>query len=261
MNGGGSSGRRASIAVRNTILIIDDDPDVIEMTQSLLEPRGYRILSSPDGEDGYWQARTKEPDLIICDLLLPRGHGFELLQKVRSRKSLETVPVVLITAVYKGQQYKEQGQQYGASAFLEKPLIPETLLALVHRLLPLPGKAPQGSTDKLEQEIAKLRADYLSKLPAVIDWISNRCHTLLNDQWDAEGAELLHRATHRMIGSGKNLKLDHISDAASQMELFLDGLLEQGAPPTPQERERLEHLLADLCSAATLQAGKPAGNA
>ncbi len=247
--------------MKNTVLVIDDDPAIIAMMQSLLAPRGYQIIWAHDGQDGYWLARTKEPGLIICDLLLPRGTGFEVMEKVRAREALQSTPVILITAVYKSRQYKAKGRQYGVSAFLEKPLVPETLIPLVQRLLPLPVQASPRSEDELEQKIERLRIDYLSKLPAVVDWITNRCHTLLNQHWDTEEARLLHHAAHRMIGCGRNLNLDRMSDAAQRMEYFLDNLLETGGEPTEDERTQLETLLVDLSSAVILETSKPAGTA
>jgi len=246
--------------VNRSVLIIDDDEMTVELLRSLLAPDGYEVISATEGQEGYWMARTKGPGLIICDLLLPTGHGFEFLQQLKANNELNHIPVILITGIYRGAQYKAEGMRYGASAFFEKPLPQDRLIAEIHRLLPPAKKSPRRSQDALEKDIARLRAEYLSKLPAVIDWISNRCETLLNDQWDISSARLLHQAAHRMIGSGRNLRLDLVSDAARQMELFLDSLLEQGLAPTDEERGRLKHLLTDLCEAAQRQTGA-AGNA
>lgn len=241
--------------MNNTVLIIDDDTTVIEMIQVLLTQQGYQVLTALDGQDGYWIARTKVPGLIICDLLLPRGHGFDLIQKIKGKKSLQAIPVILITAVYKGHHYKVKGKNYGAAAFIEKPLDPDVLVDTVRRLLPLPGDAPRSSDEQLDKQLARLRAEYISKLPAVIDWITNHCDMLLNGDWDVGAARMLHQASHRLIGSCKNLKLGSLGEAAHRMESLLDALLERGTAPTIAERGQLENLLTDLGAAVNDQTG------
>ncbi len=98
----GKSGARhpeqAAKSVRR-ILIIEDDPFSLELYTILLEAGGYIILPATDGEQGLAMARREQPDLIICDIILPKLGGCEVVRRLRSDPVLSQVPVIAVTAL------------------------------------------------------------------------------------------------------------------------------------------------------------------
>jgi len=123
-----------------TILVVDDEPRIVRLVRSNLEPAGYKILTAADGEQGLRMAEMHDPDLIILDIMMPGMDGWEVCRRVRE---FSTVPIVMLTA--KGdEQDKVKGLEIGADDYLPKPFgIPE-LLARVRAVLrraKLPGES------------------------------------------------------------------------------------------------------------------------
>jgi two-component system KDP operon response regulator KdpE len=123
-----------------TILVVDDEPRIVRLVRSNLEPAGYKILTAADGEQGLRMAEMHDPDLIILDIMMPGMDGWEVCRRVRE---FSTVPIVMLTA--KGdEQDKVKGLEIGGDDYLPKPFgIPE-LLARVRAVLrraKLPGES------------------------------------------------------------------------------------------------------------------------
>jgi DNA-binding response OmpR family regulator len=123
-----------------TILVVDDEPRIVRLVRSNLEPAGYKILTAADGEQGLRMAEMHDPDLIILDIMMPGMDGWDVCKRVRE---FSTVPIVMLTA--KGdEQDKVKGLELGADDYLPKPFgIPE-LLARVKAVLrrsKLPGES------------------------------------------------------------------------------------------------------------------------
>lgn len=123
-----------------TILVVDDEPRIVRLVRSNLEPAGYKLLTAADGEQGLRMAEMHDPDLIILDIMMPGMDGWEVCRRVRE---FSTVPIVMLTA--KGdEQDKVKGLEMGADDYLPKPFgIPE-LLARVRAVLrraKLPGES------------------------------------------------------------------------------------------------------------------------
>ena len=123
-----------------TILVVDDEPRIVRLVRSNLEPAGYKILTAADGEQGLRMAEMHDPDLIILDIMMPGMDGWDVCKRVRE---FSTVPIVMLTA--KGdEQDKVKGLEIGADDYLPKPFgIPE-LLARVRAVLrraKLPGES------------------------------------------------------------------------------------------------------------------------
>jgi two-component system KDP operon response regulator KdpE len=123
-----------------TILVVDDEPRIVRLVRSNLEPAGYKLLTAADGEQGLRMAEMHDPDLIILDIMMPGMDGWEVCRRVRE---FSTVPIIMLTA--KGdEQDKVKGLEIGADDYLPKPFgIPE-LLARVRAVLrraKLPGES------------------------------------------------------------------------------------------------------------------------
>lgn len=122
------------------ILIVDDDPDLVEAVSMLLEAEGMEPLAAYGGEEGLEAARTQNPDLIVLDIMMPDKDGYAVAKELAADDKLSELPVIMLTAVtdYVGEtSYSHQsGKELVADDFFEKPVEPK---ALVKRILELVG--------------------------------------------------------------------------------------------------------------------------
>ena len=119
---------------RVTILIIEDDPDIVELLQYNLEREGYAVLTSSNGEFGLGDAIARPPALILLDLMLPGMNGLEVCRKLKAREETRDVPVIMLTA--KGEEADiVSGLEIGADDYVTKPFSPRELVARVRAVL------------------------------------------------------------------------------------------------------------------------------
>ena len=117
------------------LLIIDDEKDLVETIKSSLVPRGYDVVSAFDGEEGLRKAEESEPDLIICDVKMPKLDGWEVLKRIRQNHS-RWVPVIMLT-VLKELSDVRKGYEYEADYYIGKPFKIEDLLNGIRIILSL----------------------------------------------------------------------------------------------------------------------------
>jgi signal transduction histidine kinase/DNA-binding response OmpR family regulator len=117
------------------IVLADDNADMREYVRDLLSPL-YRIEAVPDGERALQAARHTRPDLILCDIMMPRVDGLAVLKALRADESLREVPVVLLSA-RAGEEARLEGLDAGADDYLVKPFSARELLARIGALLEL----------------------------------------------------------------------------------------------------------------------------
>lgn len=125
-----------------TILIVDDDPEIIESIRMALEHRGYRIIVARDGNAGLIIAERENPDLIILDMMMPKKSGFLVLEKLRTR-SAGLIPTIMITA-NEGSRHRAYAEYLGVRDYLRKPFAMDKLVRSVQQVLegkPLPTDA------------------------------------------------------------------------------------------------------------------------
>ena len=106
-------------SARESILVVDDDPMVIDLVSQLLGEEGYRIDSAGDGRDALEGLKQHLPDVILLDLMMPRMDGFSVLSALQSDATLRDIPVVVLTA-------KSLSQE-------ERKLLKERSLAVIHK--------------------------------------------------------------------------------------------------------------------------------
>lgn len=124
------------------ILLVDDDVNHIVLLKKRLEASGYTALVAHDGVDGLNQAVHQRPDLIITDVLLPRMNGFQLVEQLKSNPETNTIPIIMMSAVYVTDEDMAKGFELGAETYvakadlaLRKPLQEEALLEATAALL------------------------------------------------------------------------------------------------------------------------------
>ncbi len=120
--------------VKENILIVDDEEDVLELVRYNLDKNGYRIETATTGEDALTKARAKLPDLMILDLMLPGIDGLEVCKKLKSDTKTQNIPIIMLSA--KGEEADiVTGLELGADDYVAKPFSPKVLVARVRRIL------------------------------------------------------------------------------------------------------------------------------
>lgn len=115
------------------ILIVDDDPDIIESVRFPLEKKGYDVISARDGNQGLTMAEKESPDLVILDMMMPKRSGFLVLEKLRRTHDVP-IRVIMITA-NEGSRHKAYAEMLGVDDYIRKPFAMDRLVESVDRLL------------------------------------------------------------------------------------------------------------------------------
>lgn len=103
-----------------TVLVIDDEFDVLENIKDILELEGYATLTTLDGQDGIDLAISEKPDLILSDISLPYTNGFDVIKAVKSNPISKVSPFIFLTAKASFES-KQQGMKLGADDYITKP--------------------------------------------------------------------------------------------------------------------------------------------
>ena len=117
-----------------TILIADDDPDILELLEYNLKSDGYKVMTAHNGKKALQFAEDKIPDLIILDVMMPEMDGFETCMRFKQNPKLKEIPVIFLTA--KVEEYSEiAGLDVGADDYITKPIKPRLLLSRIKAVL------------------------------------------------------------------------------------------------------------------------------
>ena len=113
-----------------TILIIEDDDIVRKLVRKILVREGYQVMEASDGNSGTQLAQEKQPDLIICDIMMPQLNGYQVLELLQCNQETEAIPFIFLTAKAE-KQHMRQGMQLGADDYLTKPFTKSELLGAI----------------------------------------------------------------------------------------------------------------------------------
>ena len=117
------------------ILVVDDEPFIVQMVTSRLKAAGYETISASDGEEGLAKAHSENPDLIILDIMMPKMDGFAVCATLKQDERYQKIPVILFTAKA-GEEARQIGlEDCGADDYLPKPFEAQTLLAKISEFL------------------------------------------------------------------------------------------------------------------------------
>jgi two-component system alkaline phosphatase synthesis response regulator PhoP len=121
------------------ILIVDDDPDLLEAVSTILESKGYAVAKAYGGVEGLKKARTEKPDLIVLDVMMPDKDGYAVCRELKADEQYRSIPILLLTAVVSNIPTSKYTQQMGmeteADDFMDKPVEPAELAKRVEALL------------------------------------------------------------------------------------------------------------------------------
>jgi len=116
------------------ILILDDNPENLDLMTYLLDAFGHTTLKAMDGEEGLELARREKPNLILCDLHMPKLDGFEVARQIRRDPQLSEVPLVAVTASAM-QGDLEKVMAAGFNGYITKPIVPEEFVSQAEEFL------------------------------------------------------------------------------------------------------------------------------
>lgn len=233
-----------------TILVIEDEADILDNISELLAGEGYRVVKATTGRSGIEEAHRHEPDLILCDVMMPEVDGHAVLQALRTSDALTAVPFIFLTARTTPDDVRT-GMNLGADDYLTKPFRAVELLDAVASRL----NRQEALRQQQEAEIEKLRADLSQVIPhelrtplsAVVGF-----SRFLLDDWDnlerdtaREMIQHVHEAGHRLERLVENYslfaRLEVLTDDDVHTEL--DGVTPDAAAIVEETARRCAHLL------------------
>ena len=120
---------------KQTILVIDDAPNILELISIILTDAGFNVITAEDGESALEQVYKNKPDLILLDILLPGRTGYEVLEECKKSNDTKDIPIIIITAKSQEDDIK-QALSLGAVDYMKKPISQnEVLIEKVKRAL------------------------------------------------------------------------------------------------------------------------------
>lgn len=125
----------ADVYEGKTILIVDDDPDIVTAITASLADTGATLESAGDGNAAVDIAEKKNPDLVILDIMLPRKSGFLVLERLRQGKRRGEKPRVIMITGNAGRRHKQYAEALGVDEYLNKPFRMDKLLEATEHLL------------------------------------------------------------------------------------------------------------------------------
>ena len=121
------------------ILIVDDDPVLVEATKAVLESKNYQVSAAYDGDEGLEKAKDEKPDMIILDIIMPTKDGFTVCEQLKGDPQLSEIPVLIMTSFAAKKQETNipvsAGLTLEAEDYIDKPVKPDELLNRVEKLL------------------------------------------------------------------------------------------------------------------------------
>ncbi len=187
---------------KSKILVVDDDPEILDMLRLTFEIENYEVIDAVNGKEALDKIKYEEPDVIVLDCMMPEMDGYEVAQKVRESRMSRHTPIIMLTA--KGSvKDKIKGMELGIDDYVVKPFEPDELVARIKMIL--------------HRTSQNLDANPLTKLPgnvSIIKCIENRinantlfavCHIDLrqfkafNDKYGFDAGDQIIFETARML--------------------------------------------------------------
>jgi DNA-binding response OmpR family regulator len=120
--------------VQRKILVVDDEPDLVELVAFNLEAEGYQVITATNGMEALNRARAILPDLIVLDLMLPELDGLSVCEILHRLPSTAPIPIIILTA-WKSEITRVIGLEAGANEYVTKPFSPRELVLRVNKTL------------------------------------------------------------------------------------------------------------------------------
>jgi DNA-binding response OmpR family regulator len=141
-------------SARETILVVDDEEDILLLCRVNLEFQGYRVVTASSGSEGLETARRILPSLVLLDVMMPTMDGWHVLDALKAEEATAPIPVVMLTARVQGQD-QMRGWSGGAADYIMKPFSPVALLETIRNVMH--PADPDESERRRERSMEKLR--------------------------------------------------------------------------------------------------------
>jgi two-component system, OmpR family, alkaline phosphatase synthesis response regulator PhoP len=132
---------------KQTILVVDDEQDLLDLIEYNLKKEGYKVLKAENGQQGIEMAKEHHPNLVLLDIMMPKMDGIQVCEKMRANPDLKSIPVIFLTA-RSDEKTEVEGLDIGADDFITKPISTTKLLSRI--------KAVLRRYDETEEEVNKL---------------------------------------------------------------------------------------------------------
>ncbi len=120
--------------MRRTVLLVDDEPNIILSLEFLIEQAGYEARVARDGEAALKSIEERKPDLVLLDVMLPKRDGFDVCQRIRANPAWNDIRIVMLTAKGRDSE-REKGLALGADAYITKPFSTREAMEQIKRFL------------------------------------------------------------------------------------------------------------------------------
>jgi two-component system alkaline phosphatase synthesis response regulator PhoP len=138
-----------STSTKQKILIVDDEPDILELIEYNLKKEGYQVYTARNGQEAVTEAKRSLPDLIVLDIMMPKMDGIEACRIMRTMPEFKNTFMVFLTA--RSEEYSEiAGFNVGADDYIAKPIKPRALVSRINAILRRNAPAEDVSDNKLE---------------------------------------------------------------------------------------------------------------
>jgi CheY-like chemotaxis protein len=213
-------------ATGKTVLLVDDEPDIRKLLARVLSGKGLRVIEADRGLEALRLVKAHMPDLLVLDAMLPEVHGFEIARRVKGSAKYSHIPIVMISAVYKGWRFAEDARtSYGVEAYIEKPFRINDVVTAVEKALAsargpgtvAPTAIPQVTLPSATPEAPRAPAAAPAAAPA---------GPLRASQAARDPNALSREAEHYLNAGVAAYQAGHIDEAIEQLQrgLAIDGL-------------------------------------
>lgn len=196
------------------VLVIDDTPEIRMIIEETLNMFGFETVLAEDGENGVRMAREHLPDLIICDVQMPKLDGFGTLTQLREHESTATIPFMFLTGQVERPNFR-RGMEMGADDYLTKPFTPSELLAAVNARLEKIAEIERKSEKKLDELRGKITLTMPHELRTPLNGIMGLAGLLIDGHASMPPDEVL-----------DNAKMIHLS--AERLHRLIENFLAYG---------------------------------
>jgi two-component system, OmpR family, KDP operon response regulator KdpE len=229
---------------RTRILVVEDDRNIVDLIQANLAVRGFDVVTCGDAAKAVWTFETETPDLVLLDLNLPNGDGFELCQHLRERSAVG----IIVVSARRGEHDKVRALNLGADDYLTKPFGVEELLARIGATLRR-TRAAAPPTDQVPPPVRvgdveiDLTARRVSRHGQLVHLTPTE-FSLLAELARQPGALLTHGHLLRKVwGAGYEMETEYVRVYVKRLRAKLEG---DGAPPLIITEPRVGYRLASV---------------
>lgn len=117
------------------ILIVDDEPDFVNMLKMRLEANNYEVITASDGEEGTKKAREEKPNLILLDIMMPKVDGTTMAQNLKLNPDTKDIPIIFLTCLYQKNEEKKMGNIIKGNLLMAKPFDAQELLTMIEKII------------------------------------------------------------------------------------------------------------------------------